>query len=82
VPANDPLSFERPLDLGAASVMVPMIDSAEAAAAVVAARSAMGTVPCPGAATGALRAAGHRLVVGPSDLARFRAAAVDARAAF
>ncbi len=42
----------------------------------------MGTIPRPGADAADLYAEGHRLVIGPSDLALFRIAAAEARGAF
>jgi 4-hydroxy-2-oxoheptanedioate aldolase len=54
---------------------------AEAEAAVLAADCWMGTIPRPGFEAADLFAGGHRLVVGPSDLALFRIAAAEARGA-
>jgi len=52
---------------------------ARAEAAIAATGRWMGTVPRPDADARNLFAAGHRLVIGPSDLALYRAAAVAAR---
>lgn len=82
------LLFVGANDLAGSIDRLEELDAPEAVALIAAAERAiaaagigMGTVPRPGAAAGALWAAGHRLVVGPSDLALFRAAAVDARGA-
>ena len=83
------LLFIGPNDLAGSIDRLEALDAPDAAALIAEAERAihaagtwMGTIPRPGAAASDLYAVGHRLVLGPSDLALFRAAAVEARGGF
>jgi len=83
------LLFVGANDLAGSIDRLEALDAPDAAALIARAEGAireagawMGTIPRPGAAAADLYAAGHHLVIGPSDLALFRAAAAEARGAF
>ena len=83
------LLFVGANDLAGSIDRLEALDAPDAAALIAEAERAirespawMGTIPRAGVDAADLYAEGHRLVIGPSDLALFRAAAAGARGAF